>query len=146
MPSDRAITVKLSDVVVAVDFVSFGEALDNAVVLHTATGQLLYAGDAIDSDEFPDDAYDNPIYIEIPSARDLDLGQRLVFTFTAQSLPERLEHVHHMFSRRGAYSRFKDLLTANGLIEQWYRFEEEALKSAVIEWCRANAINVQLDT
>jgi aryl carrier-like protein len=46
------------------------------------------------------------------------------------------------FRRRGAYARFKELLAAEGCLEEWYEFEAESTDRALREWCNANAIHV----
>jgi len=39
-----------------------------------------------------------------------------------------------MFRRRGAYGRFKELLEAKDLLDEWYRFEHET-EQAVLRSC-----------
>jgi len=48
-----------------------------------------------------------------------------------------------MFSRRGAYRRWKDFLDANGLLEKWYTFENEATEQALKTWCQENGIPIE---
>ena len=48
-----------------------------------------------------------------------------------------------IFSGRGAYSRFKQLLTSQGLLEAWYKFEEDRSNAALKAWCSDNGIDIR---
>jgi len=52
--------------------------------------------------------------IAVPHKNDLDLGRSLALRFVDQQLPDRSAAVRAIFQQRGAYARFKDLLTAEG--------------------------------
>jgi hypothetical protein len=53
---------------------------------------------------------DDEKYISIPDKRELNLGKPLVLDFAREFLPVDYDEVRHIFSRRGAYRRYKDLL------------------------------------
>jgi hypothetical protein len=72
-----------------------------------------------------------------------DLGKALVLEFTSLYLPEELDQVSSIFRRKGAYSRYKDLLERKGALEDWYQFEEERRGSALKEWCQENHIELE---
>jgi len=74
---------------------------------------------------------------------DLDLGEELVFEFISQYLPEESDRVGKIFSKSGAYSRFKDLLSKKGLLDKWYDFEDEQNKNALKQWCLENDIKIK---
>src|SRR3984893_14915622 len=76
-------------------------------------------------EEWPDDI-DNEKYIAIPGRRELDLGKPLVLEFAREFLPDNYEEVRHIFNRRGAYRRYKDLLVRRGALERWYDFSNKA--------------------
>jgi len=57
-------------------------------------------------------------------------------------LPGRYTDVEAFFRRRGAYARFKELLGAEGCLEEWCAFEAESTERALREWCQANQINL----
>jgi hypothetical protein len=95
-----------------------------------------------DSNELTDDI-DDPKYIFIPHKNDLDLGKKLVIEFVSEFLPEELDRVSSFFRSRGAYSRYKDLLSEKDLLEKWYSFEDERQKAALIEWCAENGIEIE---
>ena len=83
---------------------------------------------------------DEDKYIQLPSKRELDLGVPLVMDFVRQVLPRDFDDVSDMFDRRGAYGRFKQLLTRRGALQQWYDFEQQATERALREWCELNSI------
>ena len=125
-------------------FVSMGEMYMNSAILCIKTGQVFYISDFGDSDELPEDIDDDlDKYIEIPHKNELNLGKPLVLEFSAMHLPDNLEKVNSFFHKKGAYSRFKNLLEAKGLLDKWYAFEEAEQKSALMEWCKDNDINIE---
>ena len=93
-------------------------------------------------DELPDDIDDDEKYVQIPNKREFDLGKPLVFDFVGQFLPDDFDEVQRIFSRKGAYARFKDLLVRRGTLDQWYGFESKAEESALRRWCDLNSIEV----
>ncbi len=50
--------------------------------------------------------------------------------------------IHAMFSRQGAYARYKDFLEERGMLEKWYEFESENQEKALRKWCEANLIKI----
>ena len=70
------------------------------------------------------------------------LGSRLALDFAAAELPSRYERVQGFFRRPGAYGRFKEVLAAEGCLEQWYAFEAEAAEKALKNWCSENKIEI----
>jgi hypothetical protein len=114
----------------------------NNAYLCKETGQIFYYSEMANSNELPDDI-DDPKYISIPHKNDLDLGKNLVIEFVSEFLPEELDRVYSFFRRRGAYSRYKDLLSEKGLLDKWYNFENERQKAAIIEWCAENGIEIE---
>jgi len=57
-----------------------------------------------------------------------------------QELSDEYNTVAGFFERRGAYGRFKALLQARGMLEQWYEFENHATEEALLAWCEENGI------
>lgn len=131
--------VNLSDIELAVEFVSSDYSFENEAYVNSETGEIYYFGDAVD-EELPEDIYENDKYILIPTKRDLDLGQRTVFDFVAEVMPKELHNVYSMFRSRGAYSRFKSLLHHLGCTEKWYAYENKAMRDAVAKWCKEHSI------
>ena len=136
--------IKFSDIEDAFFFVSMGEMYMNSAILRIKTGQVLYISDFGDSDELPEDIDDDPDkYIEIPHKNELNLGKPLVLEFSAMHLPDNLEKVNSFFHKKSAYSKFKNLLEAKGLLDKWYAFEKEEQNKALREWCKDNDINIE---
>lgn len=134
-------TVKYSEIEDAFFFVSMAPRFTNTAILSKATGKIYYVSGFGDSDDLPDDVEAVDRYIEIPHKNDLELGFTLVREFVSQWLPDRSDEVERIFSRKGAYSRFKDLLDSKGLIEQWHEYENVRTESALRKWCTANGLN-----
>jgi hypothetical protein len=93
--------VDFSDLLLAFEFVSSG-----------ASGQNTAEWLDDDDQDLLDDIEDPAKYFTIPDKRELDLGKPLVLKFTRHHLPDDYDKVQEIFSRKGAYARFKDLLEA----------------------------------
>jgi hypothetical protein len=61
---------------------------------------------------------DDEKYIAIPDKIELDLGKPLVLGFAREFLPDDYGEVCQIFSRSGAYRRYKDLLMRRGALER----------------------------
>ncbi len=112
--------------------------LDNEAYVCRMTGKIYWiSGDpgAIDAEEVPEDIDDSDKYLPVPDKRYLDLGNRLVFNFISQYLPQRYNDVRDMFRRKGTYQRFKNFLERQALLEEWYRYSDEQQTKALAEWC-----------
>jgi hypothetical protein len=94
------------------------------------------------NDEFPDDVEEDEHYVAIPDKRALGLGKPLALNFAREFLPEDFDEVRYMFSKRGAYQKFRALLTRRGALDRWYHFESKATERALREWCEFNSIEV----
>ena len=90
----------------------------------------------------PDDIDDATIYVSVPHKNDLNLGKRLVFGFVSEFLPDDFDQVSNIFRRKGAYSRFKQLLDRRGRLDDWYSVENEREKRVLLEWCKDNDIKI----
>jgi hypothetical protein len=138
------VTLKYDDLSLAFDFVSSGAPMEHRAYVSLDTGKVYWFSelDDVEEDEVPDDLESSGRYLEIPHKNDLDLGRQLALRFVEERLPNRYNRVADIFHRRNAYRRFKELLAAEGRLEQWYAFETEATERALREWCREN--NIQL--
>jgi hypothetical protein len=96
-----------------------------------------------DSDELPDDLEEDEKYVSIPHKNDLNLGRNLVLDFVSANLSDEYEQVRRIFSRKGAYARFKDLLESKGQLEAWYEFERKSTEEALRGWCKENGISLE---
>jgi hypothetical protein len=125
----------------AFDYVSSDQKFMNSAILCRETGKIFYMSELFGSeDELPEDIEDPDKYISIPHNSDLGLGKALAIEFTLQFLPEEIDRVYSIFSRKGAYSRYKQFLEKKGLLDKWYAFENERQKAALKEWCMENEI------
>jgi hypothetical protein len=118
------VTVSSEDLIAALDFVSSGQPGQNAAYLSMDTGEIYWVSEFGDQlDELPD-----------------DLGRALALRFCERQLPQAFERVRAAFQRRGAYATFKDIVSAHGLIDEWYAYEAASTERALAAWCEANHI------
>lgn len=137
-----AVSVRYQEIQLAFDFVSAGQPFEHNAYISLDTGQVFWVSDLLDEDEAPPDLETSDRYLEIPHKNELDLGKNLVQRFVASRLPEDAEEVESIFSRRGAYSRFKGLLESKGLLEEWYEYEADQCERTLREWCADNGIDL----
>ena len=135
--------MKYSDIEDAFLFVSMSPPYEHYAYLNKETGEKYYVSELGDSDELPADWEENEKLITIPHKNDLNLGRDLVFDFISASLPDQFDNVRGIFSRKGAYARFKDLLESKGQLEAWYEFERKATEEALRGWCKENDISLE---
>lgn len=136
-------TVKLSDLEYARMFVDAGRDFDARAWVCRATGEVFQHNDDYDGlEELPDDIDDETLYVAVPTSHELDLGKPLVLDFTRAHLPDCLDEVEEIFSRRGAYARFKNPLERRDSLDAWHRWEEEHSLQALREWCKDNDISL----
>jgi len=135
--------INYSEIELAFDFVSSQPRFINEAFLSKAKGELNFVSDVGDSDECPEDIEDADKYITLPHKHDLNLGVVLVHEFVQQRIPDQAQRVERIFSRKGAYARFKDFLEQLDLLEDWYRFEEAHTEHALKCWCEQQNIDLE---
>ena len=134
------------DLLDAYEWVSADSSLQNTAYVDRTLGAVYLDTDEIDgNDALPEDIDDGTKYIAVPHKHDLDLGKALVFDFVEENLPEDVEKVAGYFRRPGAYSKYKDLLERNELLEAWYEFERMKTFEALREWATENSIPHQFE-
>ena len=134
--------MKFSDLEDAFMFVGGAAPCERTAMICAQTGQVCLRSELGGLDEIPEEAYDSDSWREVPHKTELGLGRDLVFSFVSQHLPADLGRVRSIFSRRGAYSSYKNLLEDRGILEEWYEFEDAHQKEALLEWCRVEGIEV----
>ncbi len=139
--------IKLSELEIAFmanDYSSFDEFV---TVIDKETGELLtFELYELEKDpEKMEELEDPDRYLGIPSRHDLKLGITIVYDFVFGYIPEEFDYVRGIFSRSGAYRRFKDFLARRGLLHKWYDFEEKRIREALLTWCKRNGIEVEID-
>jgi hypothetical protein len=135
--------MKYADLEFAFDYLNVGDPYDKAVYISRSTGEIYYSSDMADIDELPEDVEENDDYVELPNKYDLDLGKQLVWDFVDREIPRLKPKVKKIFSRRGAYSRYKSFLAELELLDAWYRFEAERTKKVLLEWCESEGIPIE---
>ncbi|MGR5339702.1 UPF0158 family protein [Vibrio astriarenae] len=127
--------IAFSEVLDLFEMVNFGSPFSHEGYICKASGKTYFYSEYGDNEEeLPEDIYSDN-YIAIPSKTDLGLDNRLAFEFTEESLPSKYDKVRSIFRGKGAYGRFKELLDDNGVLEDWFKFEQERTEKAVREWC-----------
>jgi hypothetical protein len=133
--------VKFSDLLDAYEFVSVTETGEHQAYLCKQSGRIVLWAEGLDEeDELEDLEYEK--YLPVPNKRELDLGTRLVMDFARNFVPDDLYEVQRIFSRKGAYRRFKTLLERRRAIDQWYDFQAKGTERALRDWCQANSIEL----
>ena len=128
----------------AFDFVSFAQESELEAFLCTETGKIYLQSDIYGDgglEPLPDDIASDK-YIEIPHKNELELGATLVMDFADQHLAEDIDTIRTIFSKKGAYARFKDFLDSKDALDKWYAFEAQAQEAALREWCAENEIQI----
>jgi hypothetical protein len=134
--------ISFADLQDAFLFVNLGAPGENEAYLDRQSGKIYCRSEYGDDDEELPDDIDDDKYIAIPDKRELDLGKALVLDFVSQVLPDDYDAVRRIFSRKGAYGRYKDLLAERGALDRWYDFENKAEEAALREWCAENGIEL----
>jgi hypothetical protein len=111
--------VSFSDLQLAFEFVSGGGMGENEAYLDRESGKIYWHSEFDDNEEELPGDIDDEKYISIPHKRELDLGKPLVLDFARELLPDDYDEVRHIFSRRGAYRRYKDLLVRRSALDLW---------------------------
>jgi hypothetical protein len=123
------------------------DALENAMLfvgdphgaeawVSRASGAVFVRSDLVDTDQLPADLGATDDYIEVPSPRDLDLGNELAFAFAKAEIPQHYEQVREIFLKKGAYANFSRLVDARGARDKWHKFREDRTRQALGDWCR----------
>ncbi len=66
----------------------------------------------------------------------------LVLDFAREFLPKDFDEVRYIFSKRGAYPKFRALLARRKAVDRWHEFESKATERALRDWCELNSIAV----
>ncbi len=137
------VTVTYEEISSAFEFVASGAPMEHSAYISLDTGQIYWASELASLDEeLPDDLDTSDRYLVVPHKTELDLGKDLALRFAAREIPDYSEQVASIFRSKGAYGRFKQLSEDKGVLEKWYKFEEEATEKALREWCAANDIQI----
>jgi hypothetical protein len=142
---------RFDDILSAFDFANTDGPYDARAYICRETGKVYSHSefdDELDEEDLepdmklPEDIDDTDKYIALPDRRELGLGKPLVLKFANEFMPDEYDKVRDIFSRRGAYPKFKHLLARANALETWYDFEKQATEHALREWCTLNDIAV----
>ena len=119
---------------------------DAEAFVRPAADGIVYVTNSMFADtEEIDAAFDAMIegsWIAFPDASELRLGHRMALRFAREFLSEeQCERVVAIFSRRGAFRRFKDFLDECGKLHEWYAYEELTVLEALKQWLKDNDID-----
>lgn len=121
---------------------AFGE--ETHCYISKVTGDIVHDAEALSGEPCPvEDIDEHPDYVHLPDKYDLDLGQRLVWRFVDIEIPGLEQKVREIFSRRGAYRRWKDFLDQNYLLDKWHTFENESTREALLDWCKSEGVPIE---
>src|SRR3954451_17560353 len=104
--------ISFSDLQLAFEFVSSGGMGENEAYLNRQSGKIYWHSEFGNNDEELPDDIDDEKYIAIPDKIELDLGKPLVLGFAREFLPDDYGEVCQIFSRRGAYCKFRSFRQA----------------------------------
>ena len=135
--------IKYDDLEMALEFASSGDEFESYAYIDGESGQVYYVSDILD-EEYPEDIDENEKYKLVPHKRELGLGKPLAIAFTEEYLPNNVSDIYSIFSSRGAYSAFKEVLEDRGLLEKWYEYEQEATQKALLQWSNEVGITVSI--
>lgn len=135
--------VKLQDVIDGIDMVNE----DSTCYLDRETGDVLFISEIADND-YDDDILElleegSDRFIEFPSQWDRNDYQTMVDFI--ESLPQGNEQnlLAISINGSGAFRRFKYTASELGLLDDWYRFLNNAHRELAIEWCEDNEIEYE---
>lgn len=132
----------LSEIEDAFLFVAMSSYGDHTAYISKKTGEIYYSSASGDYDDLPDDDDELADCVEIPHKNDLDLGKDLVFQFVSEHIPAAIARIEKIFSKKGAYSRYKAFLEQEDLLGQWYEYENRRQSEALKQWCKDNNIDI----
>ncbi|MGA7179492.1 MAG: UPF0158 family protein [Thiobacillaceae bacterium] len=144
MPSSSPIAkVRLSELLDAFEFVSFGGDIDHGAYIDLDTEEIYYvSSENAMEEEVSGDLESSDRYIAVPHKNDLNLGRDLALSFADEELPSDYDTIAGFFRKRGAYARFKDFLACHNLLERWYAFEAREKEKALRAWCQDHDIAI----
>jgi hypothetical protein len=137
------IQLKFSDLDEAFNWTSANGSYENLAYICRTTGRIWLVSDYDDiGEEPPKNVGDESLYLTVPGKKELDLGRKLALDFAREHPAARYDEVRDIFSRAGAYRRFRALLEATGTLDAWCAFEAGGTEQALRIWAEANDIEL----
>jgi hypothetical protein len=140
--------VNLDDLAHAATVVDSGDGEAHALVSRE-TGLIHMLNDEYMDDEAPVPADDHGdgevargVYVAVPAASTLGLGNALVLRFTAAHLPGDGETVRELLEKDDT-AGFFSLLEERGEKDAWQRFRDEESRAALARWCEEHEVEFE---
>jgi hypothetical protein len=127
----RSAPISIEDLQLALDWASDTSGTDAMAYVCRSTGRIYMVSTEHEDPDMPEDIDDEAKYPVVPSRHDLRLGRRLA-----------VHDIYDIFSKRGAYSRFKDMLQQARKLDDWYTFEYQAVVVALREWADVHELTL----
>lgn len=120
--------------------------ITNRCYFNRKTNEILWSWD--DNQEYStyheeDENNDNIIFMfDFFTKNDYTIMQDFIGTITNESLKNEL---YSTTRGKGSFNRFRNILDANGLTNNWYMYRENEYKNIAKEWCINNKIEFEED-
>lgn len=127
--------VNLNDVIEAIEFTND----TTTYYYYKKTGVIIYTDDygSVDDPEMMEDLEDNPEdYIKLPDSYEINEGKMMV-NFLCDYYD-----VDEVFGKR--IRVLKRMIEDKGVLDEWYKYKEEAEKEIAVRWCGDNGIEYYL--
>ncbi len=82
-------------------------------------------------------------YIDLPTKFDIDDYSIMEKFCLSLNDSEMSDTLYGLIEGRGAFRRFKDAIQEYGIVDDWYKYRNDALKQIAVEWCRENRIEFE---
>jgi hypothetical protein len=149
-----ALRVKLSDLIEGMDF----QSDERFSYLNTITGEVVSITDeelrAAEEDapleDFPEwqhdairiagDIIETEHYLPLPDRFEINeyqIMERFCLSVDDEDIRDELCDA---IRGRGAFRRFKDRMQLYGMVEEWHRYRDVALREVAMAWCEAHGI------
>jgi hypothetical protein len=79
-------------------------------------------------------------YAQLPEKHEVNKWEIMREFCETVEPPKRREQLLRAIHGRGAFRYFKDMAREFGIIEEWYAFEEDALREIARDWCGDNDV------
>lgn len=135
--------VKYSDIQQAYTIANAGKYDDRTALLDKSSGQFYVESESSNDAVIADEVFTSDTMVPLPDKKGFDLGSPLVFRFIRETHPEGYDKVSEIFTRRGAYGRYKKWLIANNLLARWEDYLNAAETKALRGWCADNGIELE---
>lgn len=115
--------------------------------------EIRMAEDEVSTEEFPDwlqeavkvaeEVLYGDVWIPLPSKFEIN-EYAIMEDFCLSIRNDRISDImYDSIKGRGAFRRFKENIGRYNIEDDWYKFQNEAMKTIAIEWCEGNNIDYE---